>query len=306
MRRAIIFSGILHVLAVGLAYFGLPELFDPPMLEEVPTLSVDLVTQNEIAEINPVQRQAPKKIAEKLPNIPKVPIPKLMKSNNLEPVLKSETVSKTPEPQPEPKTKPKPNLKTKPKPNLKTKPKPKPKPRIKKTKKKKVKIVKLAPKPKRKPKPPPDEFQKLLKNLTTPKKLALKFDKTKKESIQNKDIGSGKKTSSILGRNLKFELAKLVQKQIRDCWNIPGGAKDVQNMQISVRIRLRRDGSLLSPPRVIDSKLFDDYEFYSVVAESAVRALLNPKCSPLHLPYKHYDIWKDIIFSFNPGEALGR
>ena len=144
-----------------------------------------------------------------------------------------------------------------------------------------------------------------MKNLTKPKKLALRLERTKKDSSENRDIGSEQITSSFVRKKLEYKLAKIVQKQIEVCWNIPGGAKDVQKMQISVRIRLRRDGSLLSRPRVIENNRFHDDPFYRVVAESAVRALLNPKCSPLHLPYKHYDIWQDIIFSFNPGEALG-
>ena len=103
MRRAIIFSGVLHVLAVGLAYFGLPELFDPPMLEEVPSLSVDLVTQNEIAKMNPVKLQAPKKIAKKLPAPRNFSVPRLKKKNELKSVLKPKIVVKKPEPKPKPK-----------------------------------------------------------------------------------------------------------------------------------------------------------------------------------------------------------
>ena len=129
------------MLAVGLAYFGLPELFDPPMLEEVPSLSVDLVTQNEIAKMNPVKLQAPKKIVKKLPASLNVSVPRLKKKNELKPVLKPKIVVKKPEPKLEPKPKTKPELK--------------PKPKVKQTRKKKVKIVRLAPKPKRKPNPPP-------------------------------------------------------------------------------------------------------------------------------------------------------
>ena len=43
-----------------------------------------------------------------------------------------------------------------------------------------------------------------------------------------------------------------------------------------------------------------------MIAESAVRALQNPGCQPLKLPYDQYEIWQDIIFNFDPGEALGQ
>jgi hypothetical protein len=45
--------------------------------------------------------------------------------------------------------------------------------------------------------------------------------------------------------------------------------------------------------------------FFRAVAESALRALRKPLCSPLKLPYSEYDEWKEIILTFNPREALG-
>jgi len=76
-------------------------------------------------------------------------------------------------------------------------------------------------------------------------------------------------------------------------------------MQISIRIMLKRDGSLLGSPQVVDRVRFRTDQSFRVVAESALRALLNPRCSPLKLPYGDYDIWKDITFNFDPSEALG-
>ena len=96
-----------------------------------------------------------------------------------------------------------------------------------------------------------------------------------------------------------------VRQQIVPCWNIPGGVKDAQKMQISIHIRLKRDGSLLGSPQVVDRERFRNDQSFRVVAESALRALLNPRCSPLKLPYGDYDIWKDITFNFDPSEALG-
>ena len=65
-----------------------------------------------------------------------------------------------------------------PPPKVKPKPKPKPKPKVAKMAKPKkpAKVARVAPKPKRKP-PPPDEFRKLLKDLTKRKKPAPKVAK---------------------------------------------------------------------------------------------------------------------------------
>ena len=97
----------------------------------------------------------------------------------------------------------------------------------------------------------------------------------------------------------------MVRQQLAPCWSIPGGAKDAQDMKIGVQIRLNIDGSLRGVPRVLDSFRMRSDRTFQAMAESAVRALQNPRCSPLKLPYDQYDIWQNITFNFDPGEALG-
>jgi hypothetical protein len=40
------------------------------------------------------------------------------------------------------------------------------------------------------------------------------------------------------------------------------------------------------------------------MAESALRALRNPRCSPLALPPEKYQQWQEMIFNFNPKDML--
>ena len=76
-------------------------------------------------------------------------------------------------------------------------------------------------------------------------------------------------------------------------------------MQIGIHIRRNPDGTLLGVPRIADVGRMREDPFYRAVAESALRALRNPGCSPLKLPYDQYDLWKSITLNFDPGEALG-
>jgi outer membrane biosynthesis protein TonB len=281
MKRAVIISAILHVLVVAVAYFGLPIFFDPPQIESSPTMAVEIVMPEQVPQ---------KPVPQPEPVVPPPPPP-----------LADATVSPPPPPpmaMPELAPEPVP-----PPPKVKLKPKPKPKPKVAKKArpKKPAKVARVAPKPKRKP-PPPDEFRKLLKDLTKRKKPAPKVAKKtpKIVKLQTKPI-----QSAYARRQVENELSKKVRQQIVPCWNIPGGAKNAQKMKIGVRIRLNRDGSLHGNPRVIDTKRFRSDQSFRVVAESAVRALLNPRCSPLRLPYGQYEVWKDITFNFDPSEALG-
>jgi hypothetical protein len=281
MKRAVIISAFLHVLVVAVAYFGLPILFDPPKIETSPPMAVEIVMPEQVP-----QKPAPKPVAQPKPKPVPPPPPPLVAVVPPPPPLAM----------PEPAPKPVP-------PPPKAKPKPKPKPEVVKKvePKKPAKVARVAPKPKRKP-PPPDEFRKLLKDLTKRKKSVPKVVKKTAKIVKPQPTPI---QSAYARRQAENELSKKVRQQIVPCWNIPGGAKDAQTMKIGVRIRLNRDGSLLGSPRVIDMARFRADQSFRAVAESAVRALLNPRCSPLRLPYGQYEIWKDITFNFDPSEALG-
>ena len=168
-------------------------------------------------------------------------------------------------------------------------------------------VARVAPKPKRKP-PPPDElqFRRILKDLTKRKKSTRK--PAQKPAQKPSRIIRPKPAAvqpAFASRKVENELSMKVKQQIKPCWNIPGGLKGAQKMKISIRIRLKRDGSLLGSPRVVDTVRLGQDELFKVMAESAVRALLNPRCSPFKLPLKDYKFWKDIILNFDPSEALG-
>ena len=77
-------------------------------------------------------------------------------------------------------------------------------------------------------------------------------------------------------------------------------------MSVAVNIRLNPDGSLSGVPKIEDTARLGRDPFFRAVAESAQRALRDPACMPLKLPYENYDLWKNIIFTFDPKEALGQ
>lgn len=101
-------------------------------------------------------------------------------------------------------------------------------------------------------------------------------------------------------------LSAMVKQQLAPCWSIPGGVKDVHTIKVGVQIRLNTDGTLRGAPRIVDAARMQSDKSFQAIAESAVRALRHPQCQPLKLPYDQYEIWKDIVFNFDPGEALGQ
>jgi len=294
MRKPVIYSAALHFAVITVAYFGVPSLFRPPPVV-APPIAVELVTEEPPKKAKPKApkpkppKPAPKSRpprAEAPPEPP--PAPEL-------PPPQTALAKPAPEPPPPPKAKPKPKPKAEPAPAPKQVAAPPPRPRP------------APPKPKAKPKPKPDQFQALLKNLAKQRAAREREQKqaaVRPEPAMPRPVPTPRR-SALEARQLENILIAAVRQQLSPCWNIPAGAKDAREMRVGIRIRLQPDGTLRGAPVILDPSRLTD-PFYRAVAESAVRALYNPQCRPLRLPLDQYDIWKDITFNFDPGEALDR
>jgi len=311
MRYGAAISALLHVGILILIVVGLPGLLRSDRPEIVP-ISVELVSIEKLSK-KPVKKTPPKPKAKKPP--PKKPAPpKAAKKPPPPPPAPSPTppeALKIPEPEPlppEPVPKPKPPVaKAEPVPKPKPKPKVKPKP-PKKVEQKVAAKLPPAPRPKKKPKPPapkPDAFQSLLKNLAQDRRKAEKAKADAPTKVTRKTEDKPER-SALQARMMAASLAQAVNQQITPCWSIPAGVRDVQKISVAVLIRLNPDGSLGAAPKVEDSGRLGRDPSFRAVAESSLRALRNPQCMPLKLPYDQYDLWKEITFVFDPKEALGQ
>jgi hypothetical protein len=101
-----------------------------------------------------------------------------------------------------------------------------------------------------------------------------------------------------LAAQLSTSEIDLVKQQIEACWNVPAGARDAENLRPEFRVMMNPDGTvraaqLLNPERLKDP-------FFQAAADSANRALLNPRCQPLKLPPQKYDQWQTFTITFDP------
>lgn len=191
----------------------------------------------------------------------------------------------------------KPKKKPKPKPTPpKAKPKPKPpEPKPAPPKPKPKKEPKKEP-PKKKPKPKPkkkeeSELEALLKSLEAeePEEVEvaqtnIPYDPQSPESISQQQ--------AILGS---------ITNQIRRCWNVPAGARNAAGLQIAVDIDITRDGTVKFVGFTDEGRYYSE-QFYQVAADSARRAVLDPRCNPLRdiPPLDKYDIWSELTIIFDP------
>ncbi|MER2519115.1 MAG: hypothetical protein ABTQ34_00305 [Bdellovibrionales bacterium] len=260
-------SAGLHLLFMLSFYIGLPVFF-PPITPPHQPVPFEIV---EIAEITNTRIKEPEQ-QEQPPTPPPPP-----------PQPKAEP---TPPPQP-PQPKP---------------PEPEPMPDAESLKPMKKPIVKPE-----EPKPQQEAFSKLLRNLETSKVPPVP------KAPQTQEKPDPKSTSAIvtppnsqapaLSDRLTISQEDALRRQISQCWNMPIGARDAQNLIVEVVIDVNPDRTV-QHIEVVDKMRLATDSFFRAAAESAVRAINNPKCSPLELPLEQYEQWKVIHFTFDPRDML--
>lgn len=297
MRMAFILSSLFHVGIFVVAYFGLPGLKPLPILTETPVM-VELVDVSDVTRAPPRKREEePKKtkVKEAKKDKPKPPP---------EPPKRSEAPPPPAPPEPKPETvaavplppEPKPQAKKKAEPDDKPKPKAKPKPSP----------VLARATPKRKPKPV-DAFESVFKTVQRLKKDTPKQEPKapKKDDFQAKiaQALASKSSANDVADKVTISEIDLVRQQIRKCWNVQGGYKDIENMTVQIKVQMNPDGTV----RRADIERAHQYAsdpFKKAFAESAYRAVLNKRCQPFKLPPDKYGHWKSMTLNFDPRDML--
>ena len=296
-HQAMAAAGVAHVLVILIAQFGVPFLFyDPPVAADV--IPVEVVTIDDITTPPP----PPAEVAE-APETPAPPPP-------------PETPPAPPEPPPPPP--PQPEVAAVPP----AEPPPPPVPE---------KLVAPEPKPEPKPEPPKAEPPP---QPPLPQALARAAPRRKPKAPAQRDF------SQVL-KDLDFEdepkpvaeaptppqpapptppqpqpvqqatateidaLRAMIRRQIERCWVPPVGAQYAEDLVVSIRVWRDTDGKVQRADIVNGGQMAVD-AFYEAAADSARRAVLNPRCNPLELPRARHKLWRQMELTFNPQEMLGR
>lgn len=269
----------MHLVVLLALIFGLPHLKDPPLdlMQPIPIDITDLGPVTTTTQQAQGNQAKPQEIA---------PPPKPAQQQAKE----------TPKeiPKPVPPTPPKPAEKPKPQedkeaPTVADKPK---------------KSTPPPKKPDKKPDPPkPDEskqFDSLLKNLTKTETPPAP------DAVETKPTPTPASTGAagVVSDKLTISEEDLLRRQIEQCWNVPVGGRDVGSMVVELKIEVNPDKTVKTVT-VNDQARMGSDGFFRALAESAVRAVKNARCSPLQLPDGKYDMWKEINFRFDPKEMAG-
>lgn len=147
------------------------------------------------------------------------------------------------------------------------------------------------------PKEDPQQFNSLLKNLSQQKPADAQPNAT-----PQKTTGPAAGAPGISADKLTISQTDALRRQIEGCWDIPVGGRDIQDMVVQIHVIVNADRTVQSAEILNADQMSDP--FFRALAESAQRAILNPKCSPLDLPPDKMDLWHDTTLSFSPKDVL--
>jgi colicin import membrane protein len=91
-------------------------------------------------------------------------------------------------------------------------------------------------------------------------------------------------TSTGTAQKLTMSWVGALQARIKQCWNVPAGVRDAENIEIRVYFELRKDGTVATLPRLLAGPPSANGP---AIAESAIRAI--QQCQPYSfLPQAEY------------------
>lgn len=289
--KAYIFSAIIHLSILALLFTNLPFMrsmsLEPPPIVPIEIVTIDQITQSPPKKERELPKAAPtKKIVHtrtKKEEVPSQPV--------------NQEVQKVQE---------------------KTKPESVPLPKESPKQKNVVEKVEANPVKSKKENAKPD---KKIETDLKPKKNSEEIIEDKNKKEKNDDFTSVLRAVQELRKDPpeegqekafksdhisdKLTISELdaLRQQIQKCWNIPAGARNIEEMVVEIDVTMN-ENLTVEEAEIKNKALMLSNPFFRTVAESARRAMFAPDCTPLKLPKGKYEEWKNFTITFNPKEVL--
>lgn len=269
LRRSVIASGFLHVAVIAAASMVWTSSYSLPD-ETPPAIPVDLITVADVTNVAPAQPDPPK--VQPLPDPQPPPLPPVVAPPPDEAELAPEPDKPLPKPEPE-------------KEQVAKAPEHPVRPKLKPTREKPQKF----------------DVDSVLAFLD---KSAPQTPPTPAPAVKKAEVpvqGLGAQDAFTL------DIKDALLAQMRECWNVPEGAPDPEKLIVQVRVFLTPDGGLAQPPQLeaATRAAAASNPYMRAAAEAALRAV--NVCEPYkHLPSEKYQVWREIVMTFDPSKMIGR
>jgi len=277
MRKGIIVSAALHVGVIGAAMITWPNALSQSE-EALPTVPIELVTLADATNIQATVREIEPPREFELPEF--VPEPVAMPEPV--PMAVPELAEPLP-PEPEPLPEPEPEV-------AEAEPEP-------------------APQPPPPPPPPPREKPPEAEEEFDLDSVIALLDRTAPASPPPERAQQAEETRRGIGDRsaMTMNLSDFLRAQMAECWNVPVGAPNPEELIVVINISLTPTGALARPPQPTRETLAAAARnpYVRATMESALRAI--QLCAPYSgLPREQYADWRDVEMQFDPAAMVGR
>lgn len=290
-KRAVTISAIVHVIVLLVAIFGIPFLPDRTYDEPIP-IGIEVMDVSEMATTDKPEASS-RKAEQKKPEEKPTPEQPPQAKEPPKPVATPKPVEKPPEKVEEAKPPPQNDLADIEEPKPKEKPEEKPTPPKEEPKKEEPK--------KDEPDTQEEDFQSVLKNLAP----SPTDEKPAEQDMMTTAPLADAPSAGTLGDKVTMSEMDALRRQLAQCWNLTAssGAAEAEDLKIGVKLIINADRTVQSA-EIVDQMRYASDEFFRAAADSAIRAVRNPLCSPLNLPPEKYDQWKSLTIRFDPSEMF--
>ena len=93
-------------------------------------------------------------------------------------------------------------------------------------------------------------------------------------------------------------LAQIIRQCVLSKWQTPAKSNGEQLPTIKVRLRFKPDGTFATAPVIANPQ---NVRHFVTTSNSVVMAI--QACTPLRLPSAQYELWKDIVLTFDPRDV---
>jgi len=299
MKSPLVASLIFHAFLIAL-FSGAFFFFSKPVEIPEEAMSVELLPMAEKASSNidaPVAKKLPdepKKVTEEPPPMPKATEqPKTPKAEQPKPKPVEKAAPEKVE-EPKPADKPVPKTAEIAEKKAEAPPKPK-KPPEKKPAEEKKEDKKEPTKDEEAP-----EFSSVLKNLVGDEQAPPTPDSVPRDTTRQAPQLTA---PAPLGSQLSMSEMDGLRQQLAECWNVLPGAREAEDLAVDIEVTVSESKTVLNA-RIADQLRYSSDTFFRAAADSALRALRSPACTPLRLPDGKYDQWKSMTIRFDPKDMF--
>ncbi len=295
MVRPTFYSGVLHALVAALAIFGLPQT--QKEMRDFPEIPITVLTVAEFTALSRSKPEVEKSEAQPRKPTPRPPVVQPQRQTppppKIEPSKPEPPKTKEAAPIPEARPSPKP-------PSPKSEPaEPAPSQKVPEKTSQPEKAAD-APSKTKKPEKKPDFVTAVLKTLEQREQQP---PPESQDADKQPEKDPPQQTNAFSTQPMTISELDIVRRQFIACWNVPVGARAAGDLSVQIRVHVHSDGTvyesyLLEPQRAQSDS------FYRAAAESALRAVRNPRCNPLRLPAGKYERWKVMTLNFDPKEMF--